>query len=86
MSTTFEEYCRKLQAEVDSIEQQAEADVRLDHLRAFNLGRSLERIEQSRGNRWLRVRWWLFGAAFGVSAAGVYLHVVLSARILHFTR
>jgi hypothetical protein len=86
MSPTFEEYCRELRTEVDAIEQQAEADVRFDHLRAFNFGRSLGRMEQARDHLWLRVRWLLLGAAVGVAVAAVNLQVLLYARILQFTR
>ena len=86
MSQTFKEYCLKLQTEVDAIGQQAETDIRFDHLRAFNFGRSLERIEQVRGRLWLRVRWLLLGAALGMGLAAVYLQVFLSGRTLWMMR
>jgi hypothetical protein len=86
MSATIEESRRKLPREDDAIAQHVEAAARLDHLHAFNFGRSLGRIEMARDRWWLCFRWLLFGAAVGVVLAAVYLQIFLNARILPIAR
>jgi CheY-like chemotaxis protein len=86
MTGTLEEYCRELETEAHAMAQQAELDARSDHLHAFNFGRSLGRMELSREQLWLRVRWLLFGAAAGVAIATVLLQVFLSPRVLPMVR
>lgn len=86
MSQTFNEYCRKLQKEVDLAAQEADANARLDHLHAFNFGRSVGRIENACDHFWLRVRWLLLGAAVGVTLGAVWIQIFLSQRILQFTK
>ena len=86
MSPTFDDYCRKLQKEVDLTAQEAEADARFDHLHAFNFGRSVGRIENARDHFWLRVRWLLVGAAVGVTLGAVWIQIFLSQRILQFSK
>jgi hypothetical protein len=86
MSETVEESPRKLPTEVDAFAQQVQAGTHLDHLHAFNFGRSLGRIEMARDRLWLCFRWLLFGAAVGVVLAAVYLQIFLNARILQIAR
>jgi len=86
MSQTFEDYCRKLQREADALAREAEVHSRFDHLHAFNFGRSLGRLENSRGAMGLRVRWLLLGAAVGVTLAAVYFQILLSERVLQLVK
>jgi len=86
MSQTFEDYCRKLQKEVDPTAQDADADARFDHLHAFNFGRSVGRIENACDHFWLRVRWFLLGAAVGVTLGAAWIQIFLSPQILQFTK
>ena len=82
----LEEYCLKLETEADAIGRQAELDACSDHLHAFNLGRSLGRMELSGDQLGRRVRWLLFGAAAGVAIATILLQVYLNARVLFLGR
>ncbi len=86
MSTTFEEHCRKLQIEVDALAQKAEVHSCFDHLRAFNFGRCVARIEYARDVFWLRVRWLLLGAAVGMIFTVVHFHILSSSHILQFAK
>ncbi len=86
MSPTFEEYCRKLQIEVDALAQKAEVQSCFDHLRAFNFGHSMARIEYARDVFWLRVRWLLLGAAVSMIVTAVHFHILLSSHILQFAK
>lgn len=60
MSQAFDDYCRRLRAEADALGLEVEAHSRFDHQHAFNLGRSVGRLEHARDAFWIRVRW-LFG-------------------------
>lgn len=86
MAQTFEDYCEKLKLEADALAQQADAYSLDDHFHAFNFGRSVERIENSRAHYWLRLRWLFMGAAVGAAIGPVCLHLFLIARILHFNK
>ena len=86
MSETIKESRLKLPKQVAVFGQQREAGTNLDHLRAFNFGRSLGRIETARDHSWLCFQWLLFGAAVGVVLAAVYLQLFLNARILQIAR
>ena len=46
---------------------------RLAHLRAFNFGRTVQRLEQSRRNAWSRLCWLLAGLLMGVAGSRVYV-------------
>ena len=78
MTKTLDKYCLELETEVAALEQHAEMDARADHLRAFNFGRSLGRLESTGENWWLRVRWLLFGAAAGVAIAAIFMQHFIS--------
>jgi hypothetical protein len=86
MPPTFEDSSRKLPTKVDALARQAEAHSRIDHLLAFNFGRSVGRMENARNAFWFRVRWLLLGAAVGVTVAAAYLQLFLSLRILTFAK
>jgi len=86
MAQTFADYCRLLQTEADAIAHEAEVHSFLDHLHAFNFGRSVGRIENACDHFWLRVRWLLLGAAVGVTLGAVWIQIFLSQRILQFTK
>jgi hypothetical protein len=86
MPQIFEDCSRKLPTEGDALARRAEAPSRVDHLLAFNFGRSVGRMENARDTFWLRVRWLLLGAAVGVTVAAVYLQNFLSQRILPFAK
>jgi CheY-like chemotaxis protein len=83
---TLDEYCRELETEADVVAHQAELDARSGHLHAFNFGRVLGRMEQSREQMWLRVRWLLFGAAAGVAIAIILLHAFLGPLVAPMVR
>jgi len=83
MSQTFEE---KIPTAVDALAPEAEAPTRVAHLRAFNFGRSVGRMENARAVFWMRVRWLLWGAAVGVTLAAVYLQIFLSEQVLQFVK
>ena len=86
MAQTFADYCRLLQTEADAIAHEAEVHSFLDHLHAFNFGRTVGRLEITRDYFWLRVRWLLLGTAVGIAVAAFYLQVSLSERILQFVK
>ena len=76
MSQTFEDYCRRLRVEAGELAPEAEEHSLINHLHAFNFGRSMGRIENACDQFWLRVRWLLLGAAVGASLAAVYLQII----------
>lgn len=86
MLQTFEDYCQRLRVETREASQKAEMPARIDHLRAFNFGRSLARMELAQDIFWVRLRCLFWGAAAGVTLAAIYLQVFLGARILPFTK
>jgi hypothetical protein len=62
---TFDQYCDELRAEAARIGEEAEMRARCEHLRAFNFGRSVQRLEDCHHHFWLRVCWLLLGLAMG---------------------
>jgi CheY-like chemotaxis protein len=82
----MEEYCRNLEMEADAIARQAEIDARVNHLEAFNFGRSLARLENARAALRLRILWLLFGAAAGLIIATLYFQAHLNPQILQIPR
>jgi len=86
MSQAVEETGCELPGEVDTIPPQMQAVLRLDHLHAFNFGRSLGRAEMARDRLWLCFRWLLYGAAVGVALATGYIQLFLNARLLQIAR
>lgn len=81
MPQNNEDYCRRLQTEADIFARKAEGSGRFQHLRAFNFGRSVARLEHARDVFWMRVRWLLLGAAVGVTLAAVYVQVFVSPQV-----
>ncbi|MGO8790266.1 MAG: hypothetical protein ACLQVL_23190 [Terriglobia bacterium] len=86
MPNTFEAYCQRLRAEAENLALEAEMPARIDHLHAFNFGRSVARMEHAHEAFWLRVRWLFLGAAVGVTLAAVYLQIFISQRFLQFSK
>ena len=78
MKQTFEDYCRRLKAEADSLAQEADNHARFEHLQAYHFGRSVGRTENAYHDFWLRVRWLLLGAVVGATLAALYLPVYFS--------
>jgi len=68
----FEEDCSVTGPEPDPAEATA-MEERLAHLRAFNFGRTVQRLEQSRRNAWSRFCWLLAGLLMGVAVSRVYV-------------
>ena len=84
MSQTFEDYCGKLQKEVDALSHEASPNSSfcLDHRHAFNFGRIVGRMENARPAFWYRVRWLLLGAAVGLAFAAACLDIFLMERVV----
>jgi hypothetical protein len=73
---TFEDYCQELSGKAEQLAQEAEMRQRVEHLRAFNFGRSAQRLEDAQHDFWVRVRWLLFGVAVGAALAAAYLQML----------
>jgi hypothetical protein len=62
---TFDQYCDELRVEAARIGEETEMRARYEHLRAFNFGRSVQRLEDRHHHFWLRLLWLLVGLALG---------------------
>jgi hypothetical protein len=66
MKQTFEDYYREVQEKAERFTQAEEMCKQVDHLRAFNPGRMVQRIRNSRYDVRRRVGWLPAGLAIGV--------------------
>ena len=71
MKHSLEEYCREVTDKAEKFVQSEEMQRRIDHVRAFNLGRMAQRLETSRREVWLRVGWLLAGVAIGAACGWI---------------
>ncbi len=67
MRQTLEEYCRDVNANAERFAREEVICQRIDHLRAFNFGRMMQRVENSRREARQRVRCLLLGLVMGVA-------------------
>jgi hypothetical protein len=72
---TFEDYCQELSGQAEQLAQEVEMRECLDHLRAFNFGRTVQRLEDAQHDFWGRVRWLLIGVAIGATFAAGFIQV-----------
>jgi hypothetical protein len=80
MKQTFEEYSLQLSGRAERLAQETEMRDRYEHLRAFNFGRSVQRLEEGRRRLWLRTRWLLLGVVLGALLAVGYVQVLGGGR------
>jgi hypothetical protein len=80
MKQTFEQYSLELSGIAERLAQEAEMRARCEHLRAFNFGRSVEHLEDTRRRFWLRTRWLLLGMALGATLAAGYVQALGGGR------
>ena len=72
MKQTTDEYYREVVARAEEAARLAEVEQRLEHLRSFNFGRTVQRIQNSRYDRWQRVGWLVVGLAIGLACGRLY--------------
>jgi len=72
MKQTFEEYRFEVEENAERFAQTQETHNQEDHLRAFNLGRMVERIQNPRRRARRPVRWLLAGLVIGVLCGRVF--------------
>jgi hypothetical protein len=72
MKQTTDEYYREVVARAEEAARLAEVEQRLEHLRSFNFGRTVQRIQNSRYDRWQRVGWLVVGLAIGLACGRIY--------------
>ncbi len=75
MKQTFEDYCQELSGKARQLAQEVEMRECLEHLRAFNFGRTVQRLEDAQHSLWVRVCWLLIGVAIGASFAAGFIQV-----------
>jgi hypothetical protein len=73
---TFEDYCQELSGQAKQLAQEVEMRECLEHLGAFNFGRSVQRLEDAQHDFWVRVRWLLIGLAIGAAFAAALFQVL----------
>jgi hypothetical protein len=61
----FEDYTRELDAQAEQAAEIEEMNRRAAHFRAFDFGRTVQRMESSRHQAWQRVGWLLLGLVIG---------------------
>jgi hypothetical protein len=83
MTQTFEDYCRAVEAEAECRARDAEVRAYADHLRAFNFGRTVQRLERAPRDFWLRLGWLLIGAAIGAVLAAVVVQSFGTGLVWH---
>jgi hypothetical protein len=84
MKQALEDYCCEVEEKAEKLARAEEMRERADHLQAFNLGRIVQRTENSRRDDWLRVGWLLVGLAIGVTFGRVYPDYLTSALAHRF--
>ncbi len=72
MKVTTDEYYREVVTRAEEAAQLAEMDQRAEHLRAFNFGRTVQRIQNSSYDRWRRLGWLMVGLAIGMACGRLY--------------
>jgi hypothetical protein len=82
MSQFFETYCQQLRNQAAQLADQEETPIRMNHLHAFNFGRSVARMEYARHAFWLRLRWLLLGAATGILLGAACVQSVLGTHFI----
>ena len=83
MKQTFEEYRFAVEENAERFAQTQEEHNQEDHLRAFNLGRMVERIQNPRRRARRPVRWLLAGLVIGVVCGRFfpdYVHRTVGGR------
>ncbi len=79
MKQTSERYCQQLSGEAEQLAQEVEMRECIDHLRAFNFGCAVQRLEDvqhdlsAQAAFWVCVRWLLIGVAIGAAFAAVFV-------------
>ena len=93
MKRSFEDYCREVQLQAHEIAEMEEVSRRIEHLRSFNLGRTIQRAQAPQFRAWPRVGWLLLGLTIGVACGRIYpnyLYPMVAHRVLdqasHFVR
>jgi hypothetical protein len=72
----FDQYCEELRARAAQLADETEMRARVEHLRAFNFGRSIQHLEDSQHDFWMRLCWLLLGVAMGAALVAGCLHVL----------
>jgi hypothetical protein len=73
MRQALEDYCREVDEKAERFAREEVICRQSEHLRAFNFGRMIQRVENSRRDLWLRVGCLLAGLVIGLAwrAAGL---------------
>lgn len=85
MRQTLEDYCHEVDKKAERFAREEVTCRQSEHLRAFNFGRTIQRVENSRRDAWLRVGFLLAGLVIGVACGRAYpdhLSSTLAHRLL----
>jgi hypothetical protein len=72
MKMAMQEYCHEVDKRAEQFAQAAEMSERAEYLQAFNLGRTVQRIQGAKSDGWVRVGWILAGLALGTALGRAY--------------
>jgi hypothetical protein len=72
MNQTMIDYCREIEEKAELFAQEEERRRRLDHIRAFNFGRMVQRTQTTLGDVALRIGWLIAGVCIGLVCSRVY--------------
>ena len=65
---------REMKAEAEYLVNAAEARACADHLQAFNLGRTVQRLDDAPNDGCAQLGWLLIGAALGAALVAGFVH------------